>query len=155
MLDDKTMLKLAKDAIKNAPNDDWKNRGCFRSGNLSSVIVRHYDNKEIGIATCGYFVFEKPLEDDFYRSGSGVKNSFVGFTLAAMETQGKLICATRPVINNLENHPFSSNGLEHRFCPQCHSLDSVKSKSKKMGPECVRITYKCKNCSYTDVDVMD
>ena len=152
MLDDNTMLKLAKDAITNAPNDDWKNRGCFRSGNLSSVIVRHYDNKEIGIATCGYFVFEKHLKDDFNRSGW---SPFVGFTLAAMETQGKLISATRPVITNLENQPFSSNGLEHRFCPQCHSLDSVKSKSKKMGPECIRITYKCKKCSYTDIDVMD
>lgn len=152
MLDDNTMLKLAKDAIKNAPNDDWKNRGCFRSGNLSSVIVRHSDNKEIGIATCGYFVFEKPLKDDFNRSGT---SPFVGFTLAAMETQGKVISSTRPVINNLENQPFSSNGLEHRFCPQCHSLDSVKSKSKRMGEECVRITYKCKKCSYIDVDVMD
>ena len=70
MLNDNTMLKLAKDAIKNAPNDDWKNRGCFRSGNLSSVIVRHYDDKEIGIATVGYFVFEKPLKDDFGFNGT-------------------------------------------------------------------------------------
>lgn len=152
MIDNKTMLKLANDAVTNAPNKDWQNRGCRMAGDLHIVPVKHYNGKKLGDAVAAYFVFEKPLEDSF--SPSRV-SSFVGFTLAVMETQGKLISATRPVINNLENQDFSSNGLEHRFCPQCHSIDSVKSKNKRMGPECIQITYKCKKCSYKDVDVMD
>lgn len=145
------MLDLADEKVRNAPNRDWQGRGrLIMVGNPREVPVISHDNIKLGDATVVAFKFEKQNADRF-------SASFVGFTLAAMEVGGKFIAETCPTINALREGEFENTAyrLVHRFCPQCHSLDSVYSKSRRRGPECVFITYRCKKCNYVDHDVMD
>jgi len=152
LINAETMLKLAKKAIRDAPNKDWKNRGCILVGDSHSVDVKTYDHKQLGVATVAYFKFEKPLRDKFEPKGI---SPFVGFTLAAMDVKGKLIYQANCVIGKISDKNYHDNYLANRFCPQCQALDSITRKSKMMGPECALITYKCNQCSYRDEDVMD
>ena len=149
MINKSMMQKLADEAIKQAPNEDWKhNGGCSQSGALKIIPVKDWNKYLLGVATVGFFKFKKPFTDGFH-------SSFVGFTLAAMEAEGKIVSDTHSVIDKIESDDYCAGGLVHRFCPKCHSLDSVKSTSRRAGPECVHITYRCKKCSYIDFDVLD
>ena len=151
MINKSMMQKLADEAIKHAPNEVWKyNGGCSQSGALKIIPVEDWNKYLLGVATVGFFKFKKPFDDGFGRG-----NPFIGFTLAAIEADGKIVSGTHPVIGKIEADDYCDGGLAHRFCPKCHSLDSVKSTSRRAGPECVHITYRCKKCDYIDCDVMD
>jgi len=155
-INNQTMILEAEKSILNAPNDDWKNRGCKMVGKSKQIPVRKphdWENKEqpIGDATVAYFKFLKPQKN---KSISG--HTFVGFTMSVMQVQGKTIHETHPVLGKLDEedlHP-PANRLSARFCPQCYKVDSVKQRSRVMGPECIAITYYCK-CGYKDHDVLD
>lgn len=149
MIDKDTMLKLAEKHVVNAPNSDWRGRGKLTlEGDLLERVVKTWDGKELGNSTAGFFKFEHPFKDDFF------KDYFTGFILTAMKVGNKFISETHPVIGKLEDNDYGCS-LANHFCPQCHSVDSITSKSRMIGPECARITYKCKKCSYRDVDVID
>ncbi len=151
MLDKPTMLKLAKKAIINAPNEDWQGRGKLTLvGEMREVPITTWDKKIIGQSTVAFFEFEHPFVDNFVGD-----YSFIGFTLSAIKVGKKTIYDTQPVIGKIDKDNYRSNTLVARFCPQCLSLDSITSKKRVMGPECVEIIYKCKKCSYIDHDVMD
>ena len=155
MILETVMLKLANEAIAHAPNENWKNRGgVVLVGDLKLTPVKTWgDQNPLGIATVGYFQFQKEDQREKVNVTDN-RFAFIGFTLAAIKSQGKLIYETQPIIGKIQEKSYHSNGLASRFCPQCHSIDTVKRSSRKMGPECALITYKCK-CGYHDEDVMD
>lgn len=152
------MCKTAEIHVKNAPNEDWKHNGKLVYPTSSqSVPVKTYSIKSfeyvvLTTANVAYFQFGKPHIDDFSKD-----YPFLGFTLAVITIDGKTYSEAHPVIGQLNDDDFrqAANGFANRFCPNCHSFDSVKQKSRRSGPECVHITYSCKKCEYVDHDCLD
>ena len=155
MMNGPELLEIANKFCDSAPNEDWQRRGIVQKGKARLVAVHNPDylkeDEIIGYATVAYFKFQKPLKKRF-AGDSG----FIGFTLGAMNVNGKVISDASPVITKLYDRDIEMPclNLSRRFCPQCLKLDSVKMSSRRMGPECVRIRYHCR-CGYEDVDVMD
>jgi len=148
------LKQQAELAMANAPNTDWQQRGGAKMVGKSKLIpVRKSSDWEkklspIGQATVAFFKFVHPLKT----FGGSV---FSGFTLAVMDVKGKLIYNTGVVIGKLQPDNFRhAANMSNRFCPQCGSVDTVKQRSRRIGPECVAITYHCK-CGYRDHDVLD
>ena len=152
MIDRDDMVKLANETIETARNNDWKNRGeLILKGEFHQHPVLSHNGIRLGNSTSVFFEFEKPLVD----SWSGRTSSFVGFVLSVMKVGKKVIREAKPVIGEIKSDDYTCNRLSHRFCPQCNSLDSITNTSRRLGEECVRITYKCRECSYKDIDILD
>ena len=152
------MIQEAKKAILNAPNSDWQNRGIEMVGESHQIpVTKHnylaHKEQNLGDATVAYFKFLQPQKN---ASPMDEGHEFIGFTISVMQVQEKTIHETHPVIGKLDEEDFKqpSHRLAGRFCPQCYKIDSVKQRHKRMGPECIFITYYCK-CGYKDTDVFD
>ena len=152
------LTKLAENTVKNAPNNDWRHNGSLIPPTTTKEVpvkgynLKDYKDKILTTATVGFFAFERPFVDDCNRSCP-----FIGFALAVIIVNGKYYSEAHPVIGQLNDDDFrqAANGFSHRFCPQCSSFDSIKTKTRRAGPECVHITYSCSKCSYKDYDVAD
>ena len=155
VISDRVMLEMAELCCKNAPNKDWQNRGLKQSGISHQIPVKQCSDWEnrlplLGTATVSFFKFLKPV------GGDDRDYKFVGFTLAVLNADGKIIYESCPVINKIKEDDLKNPAtrLSNHFCPKCLCVDTVKQRSKIMGPECIQITYYCK-CGYKDFDVLD
>jgi len=146
-----TLCKLARKAIKNAPNSDWKGRGCINPTTSQSLPVKNYKGDLLATANVGFFKFETPKEDTFG------DNHFIGFTLAAITVDRKTYYETHPVIRELDEADLNNaaSNFSRRFCPDCRAIDSITQSHRRAGPECIIVTYKCTKCSYMDRDAID
>ena len=149
MLSDAKMNQAATETVKNALNKDWHRN--FRKADKSITRrVKRYMRTDLGEATLSYFEFTTPLNDPSRTS------PFIGFVIAVMEVQGKLIHEATPVIGKLEDNDFNiTHRLPSHFCPECGAVDSIRRKNGKSGPEYQEVIYSCTGCSYKEHDVID
>lgn len=145
------MSRLADYQVAHARNKDW-NRPVIKSGKMREMPVHSWNGKDYGMATLAYFKFKTVPEGHFLDAS----RRFKGFIIAALEVQGKTITEATPVIGSIEKDDWGRplNHLASRFCPDCGAIDSVKQRSRVLGPECVLVTYFCK-CGFGDTDVID
>jgi len=140
---------LAEQAVANAGNDSWKNRGKLTIATHRILPLVAFKFEVYGQVEAVYVKFEKPdKRPDCH---------FIGFILAAYVDADKgVLTETAAVIGRVRNDDFTRAAwkFQARRCPKCHKFDTTKRSSKLMGPECAQITYRCK-CGYVDYDVMD
>ena len=149
----------AAHAVATAKNPDWRNRGSLTIERTLTVKRqatdgRTYREVERGPVHVAAVRFEVP-----HQSYPGA-SLFSGFYLAIDDATGATV--SRPIIGafdvvTADNRPFqwAANELNRRFCPACNALDSVTSKQRRRGPECVEVTHRCTKCKWTESDVVD
>jgi hypothetical protein len=141
--------ELAEQRVANAPNDAWRGRGKLIIMTHRILPLVAFNDEVYGQAEAVYVKFEKPDKRPDCR--------FIGFVLAALVDSDKgVLTETSPVHDRVRNDDFTRATWKFnaRRCPECHKFDTTKRSTKLVGPECARITYRCK-CGYVDYDAMD
>jgi hypothetical protein len=144
---------LAAQAVANAKNPDWRERGTLTVATVRTVKRIATDGKtyrdvERGPVHVAAVRFEIP------------HGTFTGFYLAVDDATGATV--SKPIIGpfderTLDERPYqwAANELNCRFCPSCNSLDSVKTTQKVLGECCVKVTHRCRVCGFTETDIAD
>jgi len=120
-----------------AANKDWDRQ---------FIVVSRERVGEIDVFRC-CFAHHVP-------SPNGERFAFVGFVVA----HGFGFTEAVPVIGapGWADADISAVGeIERHKCLECGRHVEFRTKSKRLGPECIRITITCSACGHSEVDILD